>query len=67
MILPFQPIYHACNKLRVCWTVFAFPVVSKHHALLSDISLFPARMNGMPECMLYSAGARPTFFCDGWI
>ena len=47
--------------------VSTFPVVSKHHALLSDISLFPARMNGMPDCMLYSAGARPTFFCDGWI
>mgnify|MGYP000756479062 FL=1 len=67
MILPFQAVNHARDKLRVCRTVFAFSVVSKHHALLSDISLFPARMNGMPDCMLYSAGARPTFFCDGWI
>lgn len=64
MILPFQTVNHACDKLRVCRTVSTFPVVSKHHALLSDISLFPARMNGMPDCMLYSAGARPTFFCD---
>ena len=60
MILPFQTVNHACDKLRVCRTVSTFPVVSKHHALLSDISLFPARMNGMPDCMLYSAGARPT-------
>lgn len=67
MILPSQPVDHARDKLRVCRTVSAFPVVSKHHALLSDISFFPARMNGMPDCMLYSAGARPTFFCDGWI
>lgn len=54
MILPFQTVNHACDKLRVCRTVSTFPVVSKHHALLSDISLFPARMNGMPDCMLYS-------------
>lgn len=67
MILPFQTVNHSCDKLRVCRTVSTFPVVSKHHALLPDISLFPARMNGMPDCMLYSAGARPTFFCDGWI
>lgn len=62
MILPFQTVNHACDKLRVCRTVSTSPVVSKHHALLPDISLFPARMNGMPDCMLYSAGARPTFF-----
>ena len=64
MILPFQTVNHACDKLRVCRTVSTFPVVSKHHALLSDISLFPARMNGMPDCMLYSAGTGPAFLCD---
>ena len=67
MILPFQTVNHACDKLRVCRTVSTFPVVSKHHALLSDISLFPARMNGMPDCMLYSAGTGPAFLCDGRI
>ena len=35
--------------------------------LLSDISLFPARMNGMPDRMLYSAGTGPAFLCDGRI